>query len=168
MAISGGSALISGIMAMSLLTPIGWIVGGLTVLAGIATIAFSTAELQQHFTGDNWILNSGINEGVYYTLMTVSTIVANIGTIASSITFHYKLNSLIQKGRIGGKMVSGKEIAGYPGLRFSSKTGKVYSFELHPNHNGHGIHLQWNQWLQNYPKFPGQNVLKPLWRFRIW
>ena len=168
LAITGGSAIISGMMAMSLFTPVGWIVGGVTAVAGIVTMAFATAELQQHFTGNNWMLDTGMNEGAYYTLMTVSSIVASVGTAASSITFHYKLNSVVQRGRMNGKMISGKDIDGYPGLRFSSETGKVYSFEFHPNHNDHGIHIQWNQWMQNYPKFPGVNVLKPLWRFRIW
>lgn len=168
LAVTGISALVSGIMAISLLTPVGWIVGGVTVLGAIGAMAFSTAELQQHFTGDNWMLDAGMNKGVYCTLMTISSVVASVGTVASSITYHYKLNSIIQAGRLDGKMISGKYISRYPGLRFSSKTGKVYSFEFHPNHNNHGIHVQWNQWLQNYPKLPRQNVLKPLWRFRIW
>lgn len=168
LAITGVSAIVSGIMAISLFTPVGWIVGGLTAVAGIATIAFSTAELQQHFTGSNWMIDAGMNEGAYYTLMTVSSIVASVGTAASSIAYHYRVDSVIQRGKINGKMISGKDIDGYPGLRFSSKTGKVYSVEFHPNHNNHGIHIQWNQWMQNYPKFPGENVLKSLWRFRIW
>ena len=168
LAITGGSAIVSGIMAISLFTPVGLIVGGLTAVAGIATIAFATAELQQHFAGSNWMIDAGMNEGAYYTLMTVSSIVASVGTVASSIAYHYRLDSVIQRGRMNGKMISGKDIDGHPGLRFSSKTGKVYSVEFHPNHNNHGIHIQWNQWMQNYPKFPGENVLKPLWRFRIW
>ena len=168
LAITGGTAIVYGIMAMSLFTPVGWIVGGLTAVAGIATLAFATAELQQHFTGNNWIIDAGMNEGIYYTLMTVSSITASVGTAASGVACHYNLNSVIQKGRINGKMISGKDIDGYPGLRFSSKTGKIYSFEIHPNHNNHGIHIQWNQWMKNYQKFPGENVLKPLWRFRIW
>ena len=76
--------------------------------------------------------------------------------------------TVTQKGRINGKMVSGTDIDGYSGLRFSSKTGKVYSLECHPNHNNHGLHIQWNQWFTTYPKFPGEYVLNPLWRLRLW
>ncbi len=168
LAITGGSAVVSGIMAMTLATPVGWIVGGITAVAGIFTLAFASAELQQHFTGDNWMLDGGMSEGVYYTLMTISSITASVGTAASSVAYHYKINAVTQKGRINGKMVSGTDIDGYPGLRFSSKTGKVYSLEFHPNHNGHGVHIQWNQWFTTYPKFPGEYVLNPLWRLRLW
>ena len=168
LAITGGSAVVSGIMAMTLATPVGWIVGGITAVAGLCTLAFATAELQQHFTGDNWMLDGGMSQGAYYTLMTISSITASVGTAASSVAYHYKINTVTQKGRINGKMVSGADIDGYPGLRFSSKTGKVYSLEFHPKHNGHGVHIQWNQWFTTYPKFPGEYVLNPLWRLRLW
>ena len=168
LALTGGSAVVSGIMAMTLTTPVGWIVGGITAVAGIFTSAFASAELQQHFTGDNWMLDGGMSQGAYYTLMTISSITASVGTAASSVAYHYKIDTVIQKGRINGKMVSGADIDGYPGLRFSSKTGKVYSLEFHPKHNGHGVHIQWNQWFTTYPKFPGEYVLKPLWRLRLW
>ena len=168
LAITGGSAVVSGIMAMTLATPVGWVVGGITAVAGLCTLAFATAELQQHFTGDNWMLDGGMSQGAYYTLMTISSITASVGTAASSVAYHYKIDTVIQKGRINGKMVSGADIDGYPGLRFSSKTGKVYSLEFHPKHNGHGVHIQWNQWFTTYPKFPGEYVLKPLWRLRLW
>lgn len=168
LALTGGSAIISGIMAMTLATPVGWIVGGITAVAGVFTLFFASAELQQHFTGDNWMLDVVMSESAYYTLMAISSITASIGTAASSITYHYKIDSVIQKGRINGKMKSGKDIAGYKGLRFSSKTGKVYSLEFHPNHNDHGVHIQWNQWFTTYPKYPGEYVLNPLWRLRLW
>ncbi|MBQ2710939.1 MAG: hypothetical protein IJF66_03235 [Clostridia bacterium] len=168
LAITGGSAVVSGIMAMTLATPVGWIVGGITAVAGLFTLAFATAEFQQHFTNSNWMLDNWMNEETYYTLMTISSIAASVGTLASGVAYHYKIKSVIQKGKINGKMMSGKQIDGYPGLRFSSKTGKVYSIELHPNHNNHGVHIQWNQWLTAYPKFPGEYILKPLWRWRLW
>ena len=168
LAITGGSAVVSGIMAMTLATPVGWIVGGITAVAGICTLAFASAELQQHFTGDNWMLDGGMSQSAYYTLMTIASITASVGTAASSVAYHYKINTITQKGRIDGKMVSGTDIDGYPGLRFSSKTGKVYSLEFHPNHNNHGVHIQWNQWFTTYPKFPGEYVLNPLWRLRLW
>ena len=168
LALTGGSAVISGIMAMTLATPVGWIVGGVTAVAGAFTLAFASAELQQHFTGANWMLDSGMSNSDYYILMTIASITANVGAAASNIAYHYKIDSVIQKGRINGKMISGTDIVGYNGLRFSSGTGKVYSLELHPNHNSHGVHIQWNQWFTTYPKFPGEYVLNPLWRLRLW
>jgi len=106
--------------------------------------------------------------GLYNTLMIASSTIASIGTVASSIAYKYQLNTVTQKGKIDGKMVSGKKVEGYNGIRFNSKTGKYYSIEIHPNHNDHGIHLQWNQWMTKYPKYPGEFVLKPLWRYRLW
>ena len=168
LAFSGGAAVVSGIAAMTLATPVGWFVGGITAVAGVAAIAFASAEVQQHFTGNNWMLDSGMSESTYYTLMTISSTTAGIGTFASGIAYRYKIDSVIQSGRINGKMISGTDIAGYKGLRLSSKTGKIYSIEFHPNHNQHGVHIQWNQWYTTYRKFPGEYVLNPLWRIRLW
>ena len=166
--ISGASALAAGFMAFSLFTPVGMFVGGVTMLAGLSTLAFASAELQQGFTCENWMLNNGMDERLYYGLMAVSSTVASLGSIASGITYKYQLKGVSQTGRIDGLQVSGKQIDGYHGIRFTSKTGKFYSIELHPNHNNHGIHMQFNQWLTTYPKFPGNFVLKPLWRYRLW
>jgi hypothetical protein len=165
--ITGGSAVITGLMAISLLTPVGWVVGGVTLAAGLATLVFSGAEFQEHFTGENYIKDK-IGNGWYNMGLIISSTVATLGSIASGITYNYKLDKLTQTGRIDGKSIFGKDLDGYPGLRFSSKDGKVYSFEFHPNHNNHGVHIQWNQWMKNYPKYPGEFVLKPVWRFRIW
>lgn len=98
----------------------------------------------------------------------IGELAVTLGAAASSVAYHYKIKAVTQKGRINGKMMSGKDIDGYPGLRFSSKTGKVYSIEFHPNHNNHGIHIQWNQWLTTYAKFPGEYILKSLWRLILW
>ena len=46
--------------------------------------------------------------------MTISSITASVGTAASSVAYHYKIDTVIQKGRINGKMVSGADIDGYP------------------------------------------------------
>ena len=166
--VTGVSAVVSGIMAISMLTPVGWIVGGITAIAGVATLIFASAEIQQGLGYGNWLLDNGMSVGLYNTLMIASSTIASIGTVASSIAYKYQLNTVTQKGKIDGKMVSGKKVEGYNGIRFNSKTGKYYSIEIHPNHNDHGIHLQWNQWMTKYPKYPGEFVLKPLWRYRLW
>ena len=151
-----------------MLTPVGWIVGGITAIAGVATLIFASAEIQQGLGYGNWLLDNGMSVGLYNTLMIASSTIASIGTVASRIAYKYQLNTVTQKGKIDGKMVSGKKVEGYNGIRFNSKTGKYYSIEIHPNHNDHGIHLQWNQWMTKYPKYPGEFVLNPLWRYRLW
>ena len=161
--ITGASALVTGIMAFGLLTPVGMVVGGITALAGIATLLFASAELQQGITGENWMLNS-IDQSLYTGLMITSSTIASIGAMASGVTYKYQLKQVAKVGRIDGLLKSGKHIDGHPGIRFKSKTGKFYSIEIHPFHHKHGIHLQFNQWYTTYPKFPGDFVLKPLWR----
>lgn len=138
------------------------------MLAGLGTLAFASAELQQGFTGANWMLDNGMDDRLYYGLMAASATIANLGSIASGITYNYQLKSIAKVGKIDGLQRSGKYVEGYNGIRFTSKSGKFYSIEMHPNHNNHGIHLQFNQWFTTYSKFPGDFVLKPLWRYRLW
>ena len=168
LAATGLTALASGLLAFSLFTPVGMFIGGITMLAGLSTLAFSTAELQQGFTGENWMLDNGMDESLYYGLMAATSTIATLGSIASGITYKYQLQRITQTGRIDGLLQSGKHVEGYRGLRFASQSGKFFSIELHPNHNNHGIHLQFNQWLTAYPKFPGEFVLKTLWRYTLW
>jgi hypothetical protein len=40
--------------------PVGWVLGGAAIVLGAVNIAFGTAEIQQHFTGNNWINDIGI------------------------------------------------------------------------------------------------------------
>lgn len=55
-----------------------------------------------------------------------------------------------------GKITGVNAKKGYPGIRYQNKSGVYRSIELHPNHNGHGIHLQKNTWWYNTKKFPGR------------
>ena len=58
---------------------------------------------------------------------------------------------------------------GYPGVKYSYNKGPnrnraIRSIELHPNHNGHGIHLQGNKWNPITGARVGVFFRKTLWR----
>jgi|GEM_PF-2137076 len=56
---------------------------------------------------------------------------------------------------------------GYPGVKYSYNKGTnrvVRSIELHPSHNGHGIHLQGNKWNPRTGTRSGVFFRKTLWR----
>lgn len=53
-----------------------------TFVAGIDSGLFASAEYQQAFTGENWMLNVGMSEDFYYGLMLTTAIFATIGTIS--------------------------------------------------------------------------------------
>lgn len=56
---------------------------------------------------------------------------------------------------------------GYPGVKYSYNKGQgraVRSIELHPDHNGHGIHLQGNKWNPQTGSRSGTFFRKTIWR----
>jgi hypothetical protein len=76
--ISGGMAIASfgawGIMA----------IGGVTAVAGVGTGLFASAEYQEAFTGNNWIIDTtGMSEEWYNGLMLAIAAIATAGTVAS-------------------------------------------------------------------------------------
>ena len=75
--ISGGMAIVAGIGGATYLG----VLGGITATAGVGTSLFASAEWQQTFTGNNWILNTGISESWYNGLMLTTAAIATIGTI---------------------------------------------------------------------------------------
>ena len=76
--ISGASALFSGATYLS-------IIGGTAAFAGVGTAIFASAEYQEAFTGNNWILNAGCSEEWYNGLMLTTTVLATAGTITSGV-----------------------------------------------------------------------------------
>lgn len=56
--ISGGMAIVAGIGGATLTG----IVGGVTAVAGISSSLFASAEYQEAFTGNNWMLDAGMSE----------------------------------------------------------------------------------------------------------
>lgn len=79
--ISGGMAIAAGIGGATYLG----IVGGVTITAGIGSTLFASAEYQQTFTGNNWMLDAGMSEDLYNGLLLTTAAIATIGTIACGI-----------------------------------------------------------------------------------
>jgi RHS repeat-associated protein len=136
--ISGGLAIAAGIGGATLTG----VVGGITVAAGLGTATFATAEYQEAFTGDNWILDAGMSEGWYNGLMLTTATIATLGTFASSIGYSFRIKSITEIGSIDGTQ--------YKGIKFEqvSPNGNVRlrSLEWHTHlHNGH-YHWQLNKW----------------------
>ena len=86
--VSGASSVYGGVQTIatgiSLLAygPVGWVLGGTAIVLGAVNIAFGTAEIQQHFTGNNWINDVGIIGGLYtwlYAGTSIASVVVSIG-----------------------------------------------------------------------------------------
>ena len=132
--ISGGMAIAAGIGDAALTG----IVGGVTFGAGIGSGLFASAEYQEAFTGNNWMLDAGMSEGWYNGLMLATASLATLGTFASSFAYSFNINSIQKIGKIDD----------YFGIKFTQKapSGKlrVKTLSIHPAHNGHPIHWQLN------------------------
>lgn len=134
-------AMISGGLAVAAAGTLATVVGILTILAGVGTATFASAEYQQSFTGNNWILDSGMSEGWYNGLMLTTATVATLGTMASCSIYALKIKTILEIGRISGVRAN----PGFPGIRFRNTKGLIKSLELQWGH-GHGLHLQINTW----------------------
>ena len=97
--VSGASSVYGGVQTIatgvSLLAygPVGWVLGGAAIVLGAVNIGFGTAELQQHFTGNNWINDIGITGGLYTGLY----IGSSIASAAVSIGGTAYMNSSVGK-----------------------------------------------------------------------
>lgn len=137
------------------------IVGGVTIVAGLGTATFASAEWQQAFTGDNWILNTGMSEGLYNGLMIGFATVATLGTAASSFTYSYRINSIRSVGRYGD----------YYGMRFDTAAGKTRVLSFHTHGHGGGIsqwHWQLQKWNPMTMKTAGTVGRWNWWQFWTW
>ena len=78
-------ALISGGMAIASFGAWGTMaIGGVTSVAGVGTGLFASAEYQEAFTGNNWIIDTtGMSEGLYNGLMLTTAAIATGGTVSS-------------------------------------------------------------------------------------
>ena len=138
--ISGGIALIGGITAGATLTAV---IGGITMGAGIGSSLFASAEYQEAFTANNWMLSAGISEDVYNHLMITVAAIATLGTLFSGFSYSFKIDSITEFGNLKG--------SDYKGIKFiqQTKNGKMYrSLEFHYGHahKGHNPHWQLNKW----------------------
>ncbi|MBR7177764.1 MAG: hypothetical protein IKD26_06100 [Clostridia bacterium] len=76
--VSGIGALFSGAIYLS-------IIGGITATAGLFTGVFASAEYQEAFMGNNWMLDAGMSEEWYNGLMLATATIATAGTMATHI-----------------------------------------------------------------------------------
>ena len=140
--ISGGMAIAAGIGGATLTG----IVGGITVFAGVVSGLFASAEYQQTFTGNNWMLDAGMSEGWYNGLMLTFASIATLGTFASSFCYSFNIKSIQGIGKYGKFGESG-----YRGIKFTTGTGKirVLTFHTHSHIPGKSI-SQWHWQLQKW------------------
>ena len=136
--ISGGMAIAAGIGGATLTG----IVGGVTTVAGIGSGLFASAEYQEAFTGNNWMLDAGMSESWYNGLMLTTAAIATLGTFASSFCYNFNIKSI---DKIGKLIPSNHPNEGYWGIRFKNARGALRSLELQ-NHVPHGLHFQLNSW----------------------
>ncbi len=79
--ISGVGAIVAGFKGATYLGAFGWITATSALGAGL----FASAEYQEAFTGNNWMLDAGMSEEWYNGLMIVIATIATVGTISCGI-----------------------------------------------------------------------------------
>ena len=84
--ISGGLAAFATTGALAT-----WIGAG-TMVAGAGTSLFASAEYQEAFTGNNWMLDAGMSEDWYNGLMIATASLATLGTLASSFAYSFNIS----------------------------------------------------------------------------
>ena len=146
--ISGGMAIAAGFAGATL----SGIIGCVTVFAGIGSSLFASAEYQQLFTGNNWILDLVMSESVYNGLMIATSTLATLGTIASYFcyTFNIKsINGIDRYGKFGEP--------GYRGIKFTTGNGKTRILTFHTHSHIVGKNLsQWHWQLQKWNPITGE------------
>ncbi len=161
-------ALISGGLAISLLTPVGLGVGITTTVAGAGTALFASAEYQEAFTHNNWMLDAGMSEGWYNGLMFTTAAIATLGTMASSVAYSFKMDTITHIGQIKNP----KHDETFYGIKFKEKgfLNKSRSLEFHygHSHKGHTLHWQLNTWSKAGNSFQRGTAWWTLWLTRIY
>ena len=83
--ITGGMSTIFTSLALFSFGPVGWILGGIGIIAGIGTTLFGTAELQQGITGNNWIKDAGMSDSIYNALYLTASLTSLAVSIGGSV-----------------------------------------------------------------------------------
>lgn len=76
--ITGSIAIVSGATYLG-------IIGFVTFFAGLSSGLFATAEYGEAFTGNNWIIDAGLNETWYNGLLLFSAVIATAGTVSCTV-----------------------------------------------------------------------------------
>ena len=135
-----------------------------TMVAGAGTGLFASAEYQETFSGNNWMLDAGMSEDWYTGLMIATAGLATLGTFASSVAYSFNINKITEFGKISGSK--------YPGMKFTQiRDGRsVYrSLEFHHGHmhKEHRLHWQLNKWSKAGIKSRGGVDWWTMWLTRI-
>ena len=103
-------------------------------------------------TGNNWMLDAGMNKDWYNGLMIVTASIATLGTFASSFCSSFNIKSINQLGKFGD----------YRGMRFTTGNGKerVLSFHTHGHKVAHGLKSipEWHWQLQKWNPYTGKTA----------
>lgn len=102
--------------------PVGWVLGGIAIASGALSIAFGAAELQQHFTGNNWMKDAGMSVGWYNGLMIGNAIV---GAAVSIVGIKY-MNSMH-----GQRAYAYQNVGKYKYTNtVANKSGRPYTYDV--------------------------------------
>ena len=157
----GFTALVSGCIAIAgaILTSV---IGGITATAGLGSLGFMSAEIQETTGNGNWIIDTtGMSDGLYNTLLLSMAVIATLGTAASSVSSAFNIKSINGFGKYGD----------YYGMRFQTGTGKtrVLSFHTHGHKVAKGI-KSIGEWLWQLQKCntnsnrTSETIAKWIWR----
>ena len=158
----GFTALVSVCIAIAgaILTSV---IGGITATAGLGSLGFMSAEIQETTGNGNWIIDTtGMSDGLYNTLLLLSmAVIATLGTAASSVSSAFNIKSINGFGKYGD----------YYGMRFQTGTGKtrVLSFHTHGHKVAKGIKSigEWHWQLQKCntnSNRTSETIAKWIWR----
>ena len=157
----GFTALVSVCIAIAgaILTSV---IGGITATAGLGSLGFMSAEIQEATGNGNWIMDiTGMSDGLYNTLLLSTATIATLGTVASSISNAFNIKSINGFGKYGD----------YYGMRFQTGAGKtrVLSFHTHGHKVAKGI-KSIGEWLWQLQKCntnsnrTSETIAKWIWR----
>ncbi len=159
----GFTALVSVCIAIAgaILTSV---IGGITATAGLGSLGFMSAEIQETTGNGNWIIDTtGMSDGLYNTLLLLLSmaVIATLGTAASSVSSAFNIKSINGFGKYGD----------YYGMRFQTGTGKtrVLSFHTHGHKVAKGIKSigEWHWQLQKCntnSNRTSETIAKWIWR----
>ena len=159
--VSGGIALVGAITTGAALTGI---IGGVTASAGLGSLGFMSAEIQETTGNGNWIIETtGMSDGLYNTLLLSTAAIATLGTAASSVSSAFNIKSINGFGKYGD----------YYGMKFQTGAGKtrVLSFHNHGHKVSKGFksigewHWQLQKWNPLSDKTSGTIKKWLWWRF---
>jgi len=170
--VSGASSIYAGAQTIatgvSLLAygPVGWVLGGAAIVLGAVNIAFGTAEIHQHFTGNNWINDIGITGGLYtglYVGSSIASAAVSIGGNYYKTTTHGQIaynakhwdkgtfkNSRASLKYHYGKHGNGMSVSQYTNeaLNFMNSNSSMLQYTYNYNYNN-------TSWYYNYPNGRG-------------